>query len=109
MDLLVSLWFISECKEDFSLDFMFLTQVGGILKPFAWVFGVIMNAIYELVSLLNVHSIAVCVIIFTFVTKMLMLPLTIKQQKSAKLSSRMNPEKRRVKYEKAAGRDAGRL
>lgn len=92
MDLLVSLWFISECKEDFSLDFMFLTQVGGILKPFAWVFGVIMNAIYELVSLLNVHSIAVCVIIFTFVTKMLMLPLTIKQQKSAKLSSRMNPE-----------------
>lgn len=74
------------------MNLMFLTQVGGILKPFAWVFGIVMNAIYEFVSLLNVHSIAVCVIIFTFVTKMLMLPLTIKQQKSTKLSSQMNPE-----------------
>ncbi len=74
------------------MNLMFLTQVGGILKPFAWIFGIVMNAIYEFVSLLNVHSIAVCVIIFTFVTKMLMLPLTIKQQKSTKLSSQMNPE-----------------
>ena len=81
-----------EYKEDFSLDLMFLTQVGGILKPFAWIFGIIMNAIYEFISLMNIHSIAVCVIIFTFVAKMLMLPLTIKQQKSTKLSSRMNPE-----------------
>ena len=74
------------------MNFMFLTTVGGILKPFAWIFGIIMNAIYELVSLMNIHSIAICVIIFTFVAKMLMLPLTIKQQKSTKLSSRMNPE-----------------
>ncbi len=74
------------------MNLMFLTQVGGILKPFAWIFGIVMNAIYEFVSLLNIHSIAVCVIIFTFVTKMLMLPLTIKQQKSTKLSSQMNPE-----------------
>lgn len=74
------------------MNLMFLTQVGGILKPFAWIFGIVMNAIYELVSLLNIHSIAVCVIIFTFVAKMLMLPLTIKQQKSTKLSSQMNPE-----------------
>lgn len=74
------------------MSLMFLTQVGGILKPFAWIMGIIMNAIYEMVSFLGVHSIAVCVIIFTFVIKMLMLPLTIKQQKSTKLSSRMNPE-----------------
>lgn len=74
------------------MNLMFLTQVGGILKPFAWVFGIVMNAIYEFVSLFNIHSIAICVIIFTFVTKMLMLPLTIKQQKSTKLSSQMNPE-----------------
>lgn len=85
------------------MNLMFLTQVGGILKPFAWVFGIVMNAIYELVSLLNVHSIAVCVIIFTFVTKMLMLPLTIKQQKSTKLSSQMNPEIMKIQ-EKYKGR-----
>lgn len=74
------------------MNLMFLTSVGGILKPFAWIFGIVMNAIYEFVSLMNIHSIAVCVFIFTFVTKMLMLPLTIKQQKSTKLSSQMNPE-----------------
>lgn len=77
------------------MDLMFLTQVGGILKPFAWIMGIIMNAIYELVSLFdaqNIGNLAICVIIFTFVTKMLMLPLTIKQQKSTKVSSRMNPE-----------------
>lgn len=76
------------------MDLMFLTQVGGILKPFAWIMGIILNAIYKLVSFLGVNSgiLAICIIIFTFVTKMLMLPLTIKQQKSTKLSSKMNPE-----------------
>lgn len=74
------------------MNFMFLTQVGGILKPFAWIMGIIMNAIYELVSFLGIHSVAICVIIFTFVIKMLMLPLTIKQQKSTRVSSKMNPE-----------------
>lgn len=102
------------------MNLMFLTSVGGILKPFAWIFGIVMNAIYEFVSLMNIHSIAVCVIIFTFVTKMLMLPLTIKQQKSTKLSSQMNPEimkiqekykgkKRRSFHAQAAGGDAGSL
>lgn len=74
------------------MNLMFLTQQGGILKPFAWVMGKILNAIYELVSLVGIHNIAICIVIFTFVIKMLMLPLTIKQQKFSKLSSKMNPE-----------------
>ena len=69
-----------------------LTQQGGILKPFSWIMGVILNAIYEFVSLFGIHNIAICIIIFTIVTRMLMLPMTIKQQKFTKVSSRMNPE-----------------
>lgn len=90
------------------MDLMFLTQVGGILKPFAWIMGIIMNAIYELVSLFDARDIgnlAICVIIFTFVTKMLMLPLTIKQQKSTKLSSRMNPEVAKIQEKYRNKRD----
>ena len=70
----------------------FLTQQGGLLKPFSWIMGIILNAIYEFVSLFGIHNIAICIIIFTIVTRMLMLPMTIKQQKFTKVSSRMNPE-----------------
>lgn len=78
------------------MNLIFLTQQGGILKPFAWIMGQILNAIYEVVSLVGIHNIAICIIIFTLVIKMLMLPLTIKQQKFAKMSSKMNPEITRI-------------
>jgi len=74
------------------LGLEFLTQQGGILMPFAWIMGVILNGIFELISLLNIQNIAVCIVVFTIVIKMLMLPLTIKQQKFSKLSAKMNPE-----------------
>lgn len=74
------------------MNLVFLHQVGGILKPFSWILGVILNAIYEFVNLFGIQNIALCIIIFTFVTKMLMLPLTIKQQKYSRLSAKMSPE-----------------
>lgn len=74
------------------MNILFLTQVTGILKPFAWIMGVILDAIYKFVGLFGIHNIALCIFLFTFVVKMLMLPLTIKQQKFTRLSSKMNPE-----------------
>ncbi|MBP5745526.1 MAG: YidC/Oxa1 family membrane protein insertase [Lachnospiraceae bacterium] len=71
---------------------VFLTQVDGILGPIAWVLGKILNAIYNFISLFGIENIALCIVIFTFVVKMLMLPLTIKQQKFTKLQSKMSPE-----------------
>ena len=71
---------------------IYLTTVSGILKPFAFILGLILNGIYELMSLVGVRNLAICIILFTIVTRMLMLPLTIKQQKFTKLSSLMNPE-----------------
>ena len=74
------------------MNILFLTQVSGILKPFAWIMGVILDAIYKFVGLFGIHNLALCIFLFTFVVKMLMLPLTIKQQKFTRLSSKMNPE-----------------
>jgi len=79
-------------KEGNLLNILFLTQQGGILGPFSWIMGIILDGIYRFVSLFGIHNIALCIVIFTFVMKMLMLPLTIKQQKFSRLSSSMNPE-----------------
>lgn len=74
------------------MNLIFLTQVGGLLKPFAWVMGMILNAIYKLVAAVGIPNIALCIVVFTIVVKMLMLPLTIKQQKFAKVSALITPE-----------------
>jgi YidC/Oxa1 family membrane protein insertase len=73
-----------------------LTASGGILGPIATVLGWIMNAIYEFFHLFGIQNIALSIIFFTFIVRTLMLPLTIKQQKFTKLSSRMNPELQKI-------------
>ncbi len=73
-----------------------LTAGGGILAPIATVLGWIMNAIYEFFHIFGIQNIALSIIVFTFIVRTLMLPLTIKQQKFTKLSSRMNPELQKI-------------
>ncbi len=80
-----------------------LTQVSGILKPFAWIFGLIFNWLYELLSLIGIENIAVTLVVFTVIVKMLMLPLTLKQQRFSKLSAKMQPELTKI-TEKYKGR-----
>jgi YidC/Oxa1 family membrane protein insertase len=43
-------------------------------------------------SAVGIQNIGLCIILFTLVTKLLMFPLTLKQQKSSKLMSVMQPE-----------------
>ena len=82
------------------LDLVFLTKEDGLLMgPISRVLGWIINGIYEFLTLftddvngIGMANIALCIILFTIVVKMIMLPLTIKQQKSTKLSSQMSPE-----------------
>lgn len=82
------------------LDFVFLTKENGLLMgPISRLLGWILNGIYEFLALfhedvngIGIANIALCIILFTIIVKMLMLPLTIKQQKSTRLSSHMSPE-----------------
>jgi len=94
---------VTECED--KLQTVFLTQVSGVLKPIAWVLGEILNAIYNFISLFGIENIALCIILFTFVVKMLMLPLTIKQQKFTKLSSKMNPELTKIQQKYKGKKD----
>lgn len=79
---------------------IFLTQETGFLKPIAWVLGKIMEGLFHLLKMMmgwfsldNLpYIIGFCVILFTIVVKLILLPLTIKQQKFSKLSNMMNPE-----------------
>ncbi|MGB8451080.1 MAG: YidC/Oxa1 family membrane protein insertase [Anaerocolumna sp.] len=71
---------------------IFLTQTTGILGPIASILGWILNAIYEFLNLFGIQNVAIVIILFTFIVRGLMIPLTIKQQKFSKLSSKMNPE-----------------
>ena len=66
-----------------------LTQSGGIFGPIAKLLGHVMNFIYEY---LGVHNIGLCIILFTIIIYTLMLPLTIKQQKSSRMMAIINPE-----------------
>ncbi len=84
---------------------VFLSQVQGILKPIAWVLGNILNAIYNFVELFGIENIALCIVLFTFVVKMLMLPLTIKQQKFTKLQSKMSPELTKIQQKYKGKKD----
>lgn len=64
-----------------------------IIREIAWLMGKIMNGIYFVMSsLFHVENIGVCIIIFTIITFTLLIPLTIKQQKSSKLMAIVQPE-----------------
>jgi len=75
------------------LNYLVLTKTGGaILGPVAQILGYIMDALFRFTSMFGVMNIGLCIILFTLVVKILMFPLTIKQQKSSKLMSVMQPE-----------------
>lgn len=76
---------------------IFLTQYNGmVLGPIAKLLGFVLNTIYNLLANIGITNAAVCIILFTFIVKALMIPLTIKQQKFTKISSIMNPEIQKI-------------
>lgn len=75
------------------MNLIVLTKTGGsILGPIANVFGYVMNFLFLMTSKLGILNIGLCIILFTIVTRLLLFPLTIKQQKTSKLMSVMQPE-----------------
>lgn len=71
-----------------------LTQYSGkIIGPIAKLIGYIMNYLYMFLDkVFGIQNIGICIILFTFIIYMCMLPLTYKQQKFSKLSQKMQPE-----------------
>lgn len=83
-----------------------LTQRDGfIIGNIAKLLGFIMNMIFEVLSSIGIENIGLCIILFTIIIYMLMLPMTIKQQKSSKMMSVMNPEIQAIQKKYANKKD----
>lgn len=65
---------------------------GKIIGPIARILGYLMEGIFSFLNLIGIPNIGLSIILFTIVIYLLMMPLTIKQQKFSKLSAKMNPE-----------------
>ena len=56
------------------------TGNGGILAPFVIIFGWIIRAIYDGLAAMGIYNVGLCIILFTLVSKLILLPVTMKQQ-----------------------------
>lgn len=75
------------------MNFILLTQDDGmILGPIAKILGLIMEGIFTVIDMIGIPNIGLSIILFTIVVNLLMMPLTIKQQKFSKLSAKIQPE-----------------
>ena len=75
------------------MDFILLTQNSTpIFQYVVKLLGVIMNVIFEFLDLIGIPNIGLSFILFTIVIYLLLMPVTLKQQKFSKLSAKMNPE-----------------
>lgn len=74
------------------MNVILTTYQGAILGPIAKLLGYILQALYALLSNFGIENTGICIILFTIIVNALMLPMQVKQQKFAKMSSIMNPE-----------------
>lgn len=65
---------------------------GTFIGPIAKLLGYIIDFIYSGLAAIGIENVGIAIIVFTLLVKLLMLPLTIKQQKFSKMSAIMNPE-----------------
>lgn len=63
--------------------------IGDVARILGWIMNVLFNF---LDNVFGIQNIGICIILFTVIIYLLLLPLTIKQQKFSKLSAKMNPE-----------------
>lgn len=85
--------FLTSCT-----DFFLIRWIANIL-------GFIMNLFYELISNFGIGKISICIIVFTIIVRLLMLPMNIKQQKSMKLNSLVTPEIQAIQKKYANKKD----
>ena len=89
---------------------MYLAQAaqagsGGLLSPIVWVFGEIMKWIYNGLSAVGIENLGLCIILFTLISKLIIFPLTIKQQRSMKINQVAQPEMMKIQKKYRGKRD----
>lgn len=85
--------FLTSCTE-----FFLIKWVSNIL-------GFIINLFYEVSSKFGIEKIGFVIIVFTIIVRLLMMPISIKQQKSVKLNSVITPEIQAIQKKYANKKD----
>lgn len=81
-------------------------EPGIIVGPISYVLGIILNFIYNMVYIITQpNSLGISIIFLTIVTRIFMLPLAFKQQKSMETMQRIQPEIKKIqdKYKSSSG------
>ena len=85
---------------------MILTKQGGIIvKPISIVLGKLFELIYNAFDAVGFANIGLAIIVFTLIARLAILPLMIKQQKSSKIMSYIQPEIQKVTKKYKGKRD----
>lgn len=85
---------------------VYLTQNSTfIIGQVAWLLGKIMEGIFTVINFIGLPNIGLAIILFTIVVNLLMMPLTIRQQKFSKLSAKMNPEMQAIEKKYSGKKD----
>ena len=64
-----------------------------ILKPLAWILSKIIDVIYMGVHVFTTsHCMVISIILFTFIVRAILMPLTLKQQRSSRKMQRVQPQ-----------------
>lgn len=94
------------------MDFITLTKYSGNLPIISPIFsfivnimGYIMDFIFKATSTLGWTNIGLCIILFTFVTRILMFPMAYNQGKSSRLMSALQPEIKAIQKKYADRKD----
>ncbi len=79
-----------------------------IFKYIVWILGKLMEGIFTFLDMVGIPNIGLAIILFTIIINIIMLPLTVKQQKFSKLSSKMSPELQAIqaKYKNRKDQDS---
>ena len=89
---------------------MLLTKsTAFIIGPIAELMGIIMNGIFVILGKIGIPNIGLSIIIMTILIYMLMLPLTIRQQKFSKLQRKMQPELQKIQKKYQGRKDSASM
>lgn len=75
------------------MNFILLTQYDGkIVGPVAKLLGILMDALFNVLSSVGIPNIGLAIILFTVIVNVLLIPLTVSSQKNMKLNTVVQPE-----------------
>ena len=80
------------------MEFVLLKQTTNfILKPLAWLFSFVIDLIYNGVAALTTqNSMGITIILFTLIIRVLIFPLSLRQQRSTRKMQRLQPKIQKI-------------